>query len=59
MPLQMNPESRRALPRIAFSSFGTRYKEPKLKEGFRDIIEVEFRFHGTREEYDIWGRYWV
>jgi len=30
-----------------------------VKEGFQDVVEVEFKFKGTKEEYDIWGRYWV
>jgi len=30
-----------------------------MKEGFQDIIEVEFKFRGTKEEYDVWGQYWA
>ncbi|KAK0625005.1 polynucleotide kinase 3 phosphatase-domain-containing protein [Bombardia bombarda] len=59
MSKAMNPESRQALPKLAFNFFAARFKEPKVKEGFQDIFEVEFRFRGTREEYDIWGRYWL
>jgi bifunctional polynucleotide phosphatase/kinase len=54
----MNPETRTALPKLAFNGFASRFKEPKAKEGFQDIEEVEFKFRGTREEYAIWGRYW-
>ncbi len=55
----LNPESRTGLPRIAFSGFSARFKEPKVKEGFQDVAEVEFRFRGSEEDYTIWGRYWV
>lgn len=55
----MNPEARTALPKLAFAGFGSRFKEPKVKEGFQDLVEVEFRFKGSKEEYAIWGRYWT
>ncbi|KAF4458265.1 bifunctional polynucleotide phosphatase kinase [Fusarium albosuccineum] len=55
----LNPESRESLPKLAFSGFSSRYKAPQLKEGFQDITEVNFRFEGTAEEYQIWGRYWT
>lgn len=55
----MNPEGRETLPRMAFSSFTSRYKAPQMKEGFQDITEVEFEFRGSKEEYGIWGRYWT
>ncbi|KAI2602338.1 PNK3P-domain-containing protein [Hypoxylon sp. NC1633] len=54
----LNPEDRMALPALAFNGFFSRFMEPKVKEGFQDVAEVEFKFHGTREEYAIWGRYW-
>lgn len=38
----LNPESRAMLPRMAFSSYGTRFREPKLDEGFEDITKVDF-----------------
>ncbi|KAK1833920.1 PNK3P-domain-containing protein [Podospora conica] len=55
----LNPEDRTILPRLAFSGFTSRFKEPKLSEGFQDIVEVDFAFRGTKEEHDIWARYWV
>ncbi|KAL2753534.1 hypothetical protein ACRALDRAFT_2060715 [Sodiomyces alcalophilus JCM 7366] len=55
----MNPESRTALPRIAFAGFKSRFKEPKIKEGFQDITEVEFKFRGSKEEHAIWAKYWL
>lgn len=55
----MNPESRTILPKLAFNGFKSRFKEPKTKEGFQDIVEVEFRFRGSKEEHGIWARYWI
>ena len=55
----MNPEARQSLPKLAFNSFMARFREPKAKEGFQDVLEVEFRFRGTEDEYAIWGRYWL
>jgi bifunctional polynucleotide phosphatase/kinase len=57
--LQLNPEGREALPRTAFLGYASRFKEPKVKEGFQDIVEVDFKFRGTKEEYEIWGKYWL
>ncbi|KAI1214413.1 PNK3P-domain-containing protein [Annulohypoxylon truncatum] len=54
----MNPETRASLPALAFNGFFSRFKEPKVKEGFQDVVEIEFKFSGTKEEYAIWGRYW-
>ncbi|KAI6091033.1 PNK3P-domain-containing protein [Hypoxylon rubiginosum] len=54
----MNPEARTALPALAFNGFFSRLREPKVKEGFQDVVEIEFKFRGTKEEYAIWGRYW-
>ncbi|KAK4245980.1 polynucleotide kinase 3 phosphatase-domain-containing protein [Corynascus novoguineensis] len=56
---ELNPEARQALPRIALNGFASRFKEPRVDEGFQDIVPVDFKFRGTKEEYDIWGRYWV
>lgn len=55
----LNPEDRTVLPRLAFTGFASRFKEPKLTEGFQDIVEVDFAFRGTKEEHEIWARYWV
>ncbi|TDZ39419.1 Bifunctional polynucleotide phosphatase/kinase [Colletotrichum spinosum] len=59
MNTSMNPESRVALPKMAFNGFKSRFKEPKAKEGFQDIVEVGFTFSGTKEEHEIWARYWL
>jgi hypothetical protein len=40
----MNPESRTLLPGIAFADFGKRFREPKIEEGFQDIVRVDFQF---------------
>jgi len=39
----MNPEQRTILPRVAFASYAFRFREPVLKEGFHEIIKVEFK----------------
>ncbi|KAH8677657.1 polynucleotide kinase 3 phosphatase-domain-containing protein [Xylariales sp. PMI_506] len=54
----MNPEARTALPKLAFNGYTSRFKPPRAEEGFQDIAEIEFKFRGTKQEYDIWGRYW-
>ncbi|KAH8882364.1 PNK3P-domain-containing protein [Thozetella sp. PMI_491] len=55
----LNPESRQILPRLAFNSFTSRFKEPKAKEGFQDVVEVEFEFRGSKADYDVWAQYWI
>ncbi|KAK4120461.1 PNK3P-domain-containing protein [Parathielavia appendiculata] len=56
---QLNPEARKGLPKLAFNGFASRFKEPKTEEGFQDVVPIDFKFRGTREEYEVWGRYWV
>ncbi|KAK3306210.1 polynucleotide kinase 3 phosphatase-domain-containing protein [Chaetomium strumarium] len=56
---KLNPEGRQGLPKLAFSGFASRFKEPKVEEGFQDVIPIQFKFRGTRDDYDIWGRYWL
>ena len=56
----MNPEKRSMLPKMAFTSFVSRYREPKAEEGFQDITKVDFevgsptsqRLHNTRPATD-------
>ncbi|OHW99065.1 polynucleotide kinase 3 phosphatase [Colletotrichum incanum] len=55
----LNPESRAALPKMAFNGFKSRFKEPRVKEGFQDITEVDFTFRGTKEEHELWAKYWL
>ncbi|KAF4122020.1 bifunctional polynucleotide phosphatase/kinase [Geosmithia morbida] len=55
----LNPEARQGLPAQAFHGFASRYKEPRVSEGFQDVREVPFTFRGSRQDYEIWGRYWV
>ena len=57
--MQLNPESRTSLPKLAFNGYISKFKEPKVDEGFQDIIQVDFKFRGTEEEYALWGRYWL
>lgn len=56
---KMNPENRTLLPRIAFTSFTSRYEEPTLKEGFQDIVPIDFVFRGNEEQKALWGKYWI
>jgi len=43
MQPQMNPESRTMLPKMAFTGFASRYREPTVDEGFDDITKVNFK----------------
>ncbi|CZT20336.1 related to bifunctional polynucleotide phosphatase/kinase [Ramularia collo-cygni] len=56
---QMNPEDRMLLPKMAFNSFTSRYREPKLEEGFQDITEVAFVFEGNEDQKAQWEKYWI
>lgn len=38
-----NPEKRSILPHSAFTGFASRFTEPQLREGFQDVIKVEFQ----------------
>jgi len=40
---KVNPESRTMLPKMAFTGFASRYREPGLNEGFQDIAKVDFQ----------------
>jgi bifunctional polynucleotide phosphatase/kinase len=44
---------------MAFRTFKAKFKEPTVKEGFQEVVPIEFRFRGTEEEYGVWGKYWV
>ena len=39
---KFNPEKRTILPYSAFAGFSSRFKEPKLNEGFQDITRIDF-----------------
>ncbi|KAI4919552.1 hypothetical protein J4E90_001689 [Alternaria incomplexa] len=56
---ETNRESRTILPHVAFSGFASRYREPKLSEGFADIIKNDFEFEGSEEQKLLWSRYWL
>lgn len=56
---KMNPEDRTQLPKMAFTSFTGRYREPTLDEGFQDITKVAFEFRGDEEQRALWGKYWI
>ncbi|KAM0715643.1 hypothetical protein Q7P37_009141 [Cladosporium fusiforme] len=55
----MNPESRSILPKMAFTGFASRYREPTTDEGFQDITKVNFKFEGTEAQKDQWRKYWI
>jgi len=57
--LGLNPESRTILPPVAFGDFQKRFEEPRVEEGFADIVKVEFHFDGGEEQKGVWGKYWV
>jgi hypothetical protein len=56
---QMNPESRTMLPKMAFTGFASRYREPTLDEGFEDITKVNFKVRSLvpsfLERVRCWG----
>ena len=54
-----NPEERVILPHSAFAGFRSRFKEPDVKEGFQDVVKVDFQFKGTDQEKKAWSRYWI
>ncbi|KAF2204780.1 PNK3P-domain-containing protein [Delitschia confertaspora ATCC 74209] len=56
---ETNPEKRTILPRLAFTGFASRYREPQLNEGFEDITKIDFMFTGTKEQQKLWSKYWV
>ncbi|KAK6428318.1 DNA kinase/phosphatase Pnk1 [Oleoguttula sp. CCFEE 5521] len=56
---ETNPEARSMLPKLAFTGFAARYREPALEEGFQDITKVNFKFEGTEEQRAQWSRYWI
>jgi len=38
-----NPEKRTMLPSIAFAGFASKFKEPKVEEGFQDVTKIPFK----------------
>ncbi|KAI9815120.1 MAG: hypothetical protein M1827_002963 [Pycnora praestabilis] len=41
--LQMNPEGRTILPKVAFTGFTARFRAPNPDEGFQEIVKVDFK----------------
>lgn len=56
---EANPEGRTILPKLAFTGFASRYREPKLSEGFVDITMTDFEFEGSEEQKKLWSKYWI
>ncbi|GAP88621.1 putative polynucleotide kinase 3 phosphatase [Rosellinia necatrix] len=55
----LNPEARSAVPPIAFNGYFSRFRQPTIKEGLQHVLPVKFKFRGTKEEYAIWGQYYI
>jgi hypothetical protein len=56
----MNPETRSALPKMAFVGFAARYREPALTEGFQDITQVDFQVNiGTTSIFELYPFVWI
>lgn len=55
----MNPEKRQLLPKMAFTGFASRFREPSVEEGFQDITQLDFVFRGTEEDKKLWSKYWT
>jgi bifunctional polynucleotide phosphatase/kinase len=51
-------EKRRLLPASAIYMFAARYEEPRVEEGFEEVVKVAFRFRGTGEEEETWRMWW-
>ena len=56
---RFNPEQRAILPHSAFAGFRARLREPKVQEGFQDVIKVDFQFQGDEEARRVWSQYWI
>jgi len=55
----MNPEKRTVLPRVAFTSYASRFNKPDVNEGFKDLTEIEFQWEGKEKERLVWSKFWV
>jgi bifunctional polynucleotide phosphatase/kinase len=55
----MNFEARQILPDIAFNTFFSRLQEPTANEGFDSVQTIDFKFDGTDESREIWGKHWT
>lgn len=56
---ETNPEKRSLLPRVAFSSFASRYRKPEVSEGLEEIMVVDFQFDGSDEQKKGWSQFWL
>lgn len=48
--LQTNPENRTMLPKLAFTSFASKFSAPKLEEGLKEIVTVDFEVCSVRQQ---------
>ncbi|KAL1383230.1 polynucleotide kinase 3 phosphatase-domain-containing protein [Phyllosticta capitalensis] len=56
---QLNPEQRSMLPKLAFTSFVSRFRQPTKDEGFQELVEVDFVFEGDDAARETWGQFWI
>ncbi|KAK6518859.1 hypothetical protein TWF281_003550 [Arthrobotrys megalospora] len=54
-----NPENRASVGSMPFKVFKSKFQEPDISEGFKDITVVDFEFRGTDPEFDVWKRHWA
>ena len=40
------------LPKVAFTGFASRYREPKVEEGFQDITKVDFKVSSKIDAFE-------
>ncbi|KAK6499587.1 hypothetical protein TWF481_009952 [Arthrobotrys musiformis] len=55
----LNPENRTSVGSMAFRTFKSKFQEPEIGEGFKDITVLDFEFRGTDAEFDVWKRHWA
>lgn len=41
------------LPKVAFTGFASRYREPKVEEGLQDISKVDFKVSARTEHIPV------
>lgn len=51
-------EKRKLLPLAAIYNYLQKFQEPRLEEGFEEIVRVDFVFRGTEEEREVWSLWW-
>jgi bifunctional polynucleotide phosphatase/kinase len=44
---------------MAVNNFFAKLREPTESEGFDSVQTIEFKFSGTDENREIWGKHWT